>query len=261
MATAKPEKWTESRVFGQLRHVWPAPAHSCIPQVRNGTGYARNRTRTADALVFSTWPSRGLWLGGVEIKVSRSDWKKELADPGKASDIAQYCHHWYVAAPEGIVPVAEVPETWGLVEVKHNTATIVKRAPLQEVKPIDMLLLCSIMRQVAEVTVPADIVKAQIADEVAKHKDLIRQEARHPLERLQEDVDEFERASGVRIHDTWELGDIAKAVAVIRESGSVTRALEAIRNKTVAVRRFAEQVDEALAEAGERTSPPQEVTV
>lgn len=34
--------WTESKVFDALRHVFPSPAHTRIPSVRNGTGYARS---------------------------------------------------------------------------------------------------------------------------------------------------------------------------------------------------------------------------
>ena len=46
---------------------------------------------SGDAVIMSLWPSRGLELHGVEIKVSRADWKREAADPAKAEAIAAYC--------------------------------------------------------------------------------------------------------------------------------------------------------------------------
>jgi hypothetical protein len=47
---------------------------------------------------MSLWPSRGIELHGIEIKVSRNDWLKELGDPAKADEIARFCDRWWVAA-------------------------------------------------------------------------------------------------------------------------------------------------------------------
>ena len=58
------------------------------------------------------WPSRGLYIAGVEIKVSRADWLKERKDPGKSVSIQRFCKYWYVAAPAGIVPVADDEDDW-----------------------------------------------------------------------------------------------------------------------------------------------------
>lgn len=59
-------------------------------QVSNGTGW-HGRKRFADALVLSCWPSRGINLSGIEVKVSRSDWRRELDIPEKAEAIAKWC--------------------------------------------------------------------------------------------------------------------------------------------------------------------------
>ena len=51
-------------------------------------GFERRQVRTADMMAISTWPSRGLYAVGIEIKVNSSDLAKELASPSKADDIA-----------------------------------------------------------------------------------------------------------------------------------------------------------------------------
>ena len=58
---------------------WAAPEWAIMWEVAEGTG-ARGG-RYADAVMMSLWPSRGLELHGVEIKISRADWKREAFDP------------------------------------------------------------------------------------------------------------------------------------------------------------------------------------
>lgn len=47
-------------------------------EVRNAASFDANRS--ADALAFNFWTSRGLAVHGYEVKVSRSDWLRELKD-------------------------------------------------------------------------------------------------------------------------------------------------------------------------------------
>jgi hypothetical protein len=210
--------WTESAVYAQLRHIWPSPAYVKIPQVRNGTGFSRHRTRTADAIVLSAWPSRGLWMAGIEIKVSVADWKKELAHPEKANEIQQYCHHWYVAAPRGLIDQALVPDLWGLVEVTGNTAEIVKSAPHLDPKPIDLPLLCSILRSVESVTVPRDLVQSEIAAAVDKALTADQSRRQYEHESLTKSVKAFEEAAGISIACSWDAGHVGAAVAFVRKA-------------------------------------------
>jgi hypothetical protein len=218
MAKVQSIHWTEQKVFDQLRHIWPAPAFVRIPQVRNGTGFSRHRTRTADGLVLSAWPSRGLWMAGVEIKVGVADWKKELAHPEKANEIQQYCHYWYVAAPRGLIDLALVPELWGLVEVTGNTAEIVKAAPRLDPKPIDMPLLCSILRTVEDVTVPKDLVKGEIDAAVSNALTADQGRRQYEHEDLLKSVKAFEEAAGLSIRCSWDAGNIGAAVAFVRKA-------------------------------------------
>lgn len=205
---------SQETIFKRLKAVFPAPAHILLAQVRNGTGYARSRTRTADAIAVSTYPSRGLWFAGIEIKSYLGDWRRELANAEKAEEIAKYCKYWYVAAPEGMIPKAELPETWGLIEVGEKAAKIEIKAPAVEAKNADTLLACSILRAFSD----AYVSKAEVRDLAKKEAEELTKAMAYQFDSLKAKVEEFEKASGVQIANEWEHGDIGKAVKLIRDS-------------------------------------------
>src|SRR5688572_18266988 len=89
-----------SRVEYLLAKRFAPSAYAFLPQLRNGTGFGR--TRTADAVAMSLWPSRGIYLHGFEIKVGRGDWLSELRQPEKAEEIARFCKYWSLVAAEGV---------------------------------------------------------------------------------------------------------------------------------------------------------------
>ena len=100
------------------------------------------------------WPSRGLHLHGFEIKVSRSDWLRELKSPAKADKMFRYFDRWWLAvADKDIVRNGELPETWGLLVMDK----IVKTAPELEAAPMTREFLAAIMRRVGENSPEAQI--------------------------------------------------------------------------------------------------------
>lgn len=123
------------------------PAHSWLYEVRNRTGYGSERY--ADGIVVSVWPSRGIWVAGVEVKVSRSDWQREIDNPPKAAEIQKYCDYWWIAVPDGIINASEIPETWGCIVVNGKKATTLKQAPKLEPEPLSKTFMASVLRNVA----------------------------------------------------------------------------------------------------------------
>ena len=87
---------TEDAVFRLLDKRYPAESHALFRQVADSTGYGQKRY--ADAVAFGLWPSRGLEIEGLEIKVSRQDWLNELKNHAKSADIQAYCHRWWIVA-------------------------------------------------------------------------------------------------------------------------------------------------------------------
>lgn len=113
-----------SDVRAAIAAAYRQPEWATFFEVADGTGAAKRRS--ADAVTVNMWPSRGLTINGFEIKVDRSDWRRELADPEKAESIAQYCEFWWVAAPKGLIDPATLPKGWGLTEVDDKGALRIK---------------------------------------------------------------------------------------------------------------------------------------
>ena len=199
-----------------LRNRFSPPAWAFIPQVRRGTGYLTTE-RTADALAMGLWPSRGLYLYGFEIKISRGDWLKELNYPKKAEDIAQFCDFWWIVAPKDMIKVEEIPQNWGLMVPFGATTKVIKDA--KQLKPIriDKLFLAAILRRVQEsITPEAKIIAARKEGEIIgleAHKAKFEY-ARKDFERLKQAVLEFEKASGVHINE-WRTESIGEAVKMV----------------------------------------------
>ena len=118
----------------RARHAQDAgngPAWAYLEHVRDDSGFAAKRT--ADALAIHLWRSRGHEMHGFEVKVSRSDWLRELADPAKAEGWMGVCDRWWLVAPRGIARAEEMPTGWGLIET-HGTGlrTTVQAPKLRE---------------------------------------------------------------------------------------------------------------------------------
>jgi hypothetical protein len=76
-----------------------------------------------DAVYVGFTGTSGRLLIGHEVKVSRSDWRRELDHAGKADAWADDCHEWWVVAPPGVVPTEELPPGWGLMTPGRSSAT------------------------------------------------------------------------------------------------------------------------------------------
>jgi hypothetical protein len=141
---------TANGVLERLRNgPFQEPAHCFLYEVNNATG-GRGGRQFADALVVSLWPSRGIWFAGIEVKVSRSDWTREVRAPEKSLEIQSFCDYWWVAAPVGVVPLAEVPPTWGLLEIDGKKVLRTKEAPKLDAKQPTKDFVASLFRNEAE---------------------------------------------------------------------------------------------------------------
>ena len=216
-------KFTESDLIDFIRNTYPPPEYAVLDHVRNATGFVGN-VRTADALMFSTYPSRGLHLYGFEIKCSRADWLNELRDPAKAEEIGQYCDFWYVVAPVGVVREAETPQNWGWLAPEKTRLKVMKK-PFRNDKaqPLSREFIASIMRKFHERTRSQDelrterdkgieIGRRQAAKELTDG-DPVAIQLRRELDDLKTAVGGFQTASGIDIGDGWRgkrVGEIVK---------------------------------------------------
>ena len=217
----KPRNYTEEEIVEMLKKRYEPPAWAFLPQVRGGTGFTRSRT--ADALAYSLWPSRGLELHGFEVKSHRHDWIRELRNPEKADEICSFSDRWWIVANKGVVDLGELPPDWGLIVVKGGRLhTEVKAPERKKVKPLDKLIFAAMLRRVNDIAVPDAKLKAQYKKGLADGKKEGEENRQYKLkwakedhEELKKKVQKFEEASGVQI-DGWEPAEkVGDAVRIV----------------------------------------------
>lgn len=206
-----------------LAEKYKAPEYALIFEVGNGTG--GNKSRSADAVAMSLWPSRGLHLIGFEIKASRADWLNELKNPEKADAVGKYCDYWYlVVGDKKIVQDGELPLGWGLIAPRGDGLVVVKEASKIECLPVNRNFLAGLMRRNAEqdrAAIDEEIrraVKKQVAELVeqqVKNKTVV---LKRENEKLNSIVGKFFEVSGVQLYD-FNVAEIADAIKLIRSHG------------------------------------------
>lgn len=153
-AGAQP-KITSADMRAALKRHFSHPEYGIVFEVAHGTGWQAHRH--VDAVAMDTWPSRGLTLHAIEIKVDRGDWRREKREPEKAEQLARFCDLFWIAAPAGIVPIDEIPEAWGLLELGPKGIGITKKAAKTKSVAVDRNFLAGVMRAAGRGLVPDDL--------------------------------------------------------------------------------------------------------
>jgi len=182
-----------------------APAYGLLWEVGNSTGFGCNRH--CDGLAMSLWPSRGLELIGLELKVSRGDWVKELKAPEKAEAIARFCDKWYlVVSDTDFVKPGELPAAWGLLAPRGKSLTTIKEATHLSPVPVTRNFLAAIFRQATEQGVDKAAMKAAHAVGYQEGSEYAKQQAERSLKdtyrelnELREVLAEFRRETGITL--------------------------------------------------------------
>ncbi len=226
-------------VHGALADRFADPEWALFFEVSNGTG--GNRTRSADAVALNLWPSRGMELHGVEVKISRGDWQRELKDPAKSSAIMQYCDRWWLAVnDEGIVFPGELPPTWGLLVPKGKKLVAKVEAPKLEAKPLDRTFVAAVLRRsndqraaeaAARIEAKADARLAEAEKSVEHWKKKNEETAawwREQLASANARWEEFSKASGVYQQSNHSLAQIGVAVHAVL-TGAADREVDRMR--------------------------------
>ncbi len=237
-----------------------------LEQVAAGTGYTSNRH--LDLVAMGCWPSRGIELHGVEVKVSRNDWRRELKDPSKAEELGKFCRCFWIAAPVGVVPIDELPPAWGLLEVGGKKPCVVaKKAEKREVPQPTWLLVASLLRNAAEAhakemrghvalgevdRLVAEKLGQRTKSEASAIVTLELQEERRRIEsegrryaRAAGLVESFEEAAGVSL-DGPEIYEHLRAMKAARAFG-IARSIEAYGRSHVSLREVHTKLGEAIS--------------
>lgn len=101
-----------------VQDLHPPPEWATFPELPNGTGGAK--ARTIDLYALNLWPSKAYRSLAFEVKISRADFRRELDDPMKRASWERLAHETWFVAPQGVIPLEEVPEGWGLMEYQAS---------------------------------------------------------------------------------------------------------------------------------------------
>lgn len=81
-------------------------------EVGNSTGLEQRRR--LDMVIVDCWKSNGFAIEGIEIKISKSDLRRELQDASKHNVFYGNLDYYSLAAPASVVDLDLVPKKWGL---------------------------------------------------------------------------------------------------------------------------------------------------
>lgn len=129
-----PPKVTERDVLAALRNRYAVLSqdvsvrYAIAEHVQSSAGF--DARRVCDFMALDLWPSKGLDLHGHEVKVSRSDWLRELREPAKSEAFRRWCDRWWLVVPDlAIVKREELPPGWGLMVVRDGSPRVTVPAP------------------------------------------------------------------------------------------------------------------------------------
>jgi len=201
-----------------------------MAEVSDAAGF--HRSRSADYIVVSLWPSRGLYVSGIELKSFRGDWLNELKNPKKAENIFKYCDYfWLLTVDDTIAKIEEIPATWGWMCIKGGKVTVKKEAPKLLPEGISNHFMAAMLKRAQDKT--NFVHKDSIQDKINEANERGKVEGNRILEQTLKDlreirtaVSDFERESGIDLKNymRWSTNPIkmGQAVKFLENGGAET---------------------------------------
>lgn len=256
---------TETDILRILSEKYAEPEYIVLTHVRSSTGFRDLEWRTADAMICSCWPSRGHEIWGVEVKVSRSDFLSEVKRPEKAEKIAQYCHRWYIATPDGLVKPSELPKGWGLLLIREDgSVKAAKTGDLLEPDPLPPGLLMAMLRSAAkqrprmtDESIEAiqraafECGRKREAELHAKSRDQELVHLKRRLEDANAQLDKFRQVTGVQEGTYYPSFPERIRMVKLAQDGFFTGTLQRIAGMAPELRKFLDTLESLQSEARE----------
>jgi hypothetical protein len=160
--------WTERALLDRLRvrHgkiTGNGPEWAYMEHVRDAAGFFAGTT--IDALAMHLWPSRNHEAHAFEVKVSRADFRRELADDcSKSLPWRSWVEFFWITAPADVVPLEELPERWGLLVPHGKALRVAKPAVRMRPRPAGYLPAADLPRSLVAAMLRAQVRNAQKVD-------------------------------------------------------------------------------------------------
>jgi hypothetical protein len=192
-------------------------AHLVLFEVSDSVG--TSGTQYCDAVVIGNWASTGREIWGMEIKASRADWLRELKKADKSDRFTCQCDRWWlVTTGRDIVKDGELPLDWGWMNMTKGGGLRIEKAapklPHAAETAVRRGWAYALMRRAYEktdddrqraLTIQKEELQARHKDELEREVNRARMKDEGPFEALKKKVEQFEKASGIKVDD-WTFG-------------------------------------------------------
>lgn len=153
-AMALPDVLSADDIVELLYKRWGSDDVLAIHELRIGTGYGKDAEQRIDFWAMKMLPSARFRRVAYEIKVSRSDFRKEISNPYKRRRALLLSNEFYFITPPGLVnDPALLPVEAGLIEVHPAspfgtpTFTVVVSAPWRDTPGPSWQFLAAVARR------------------------------------------------------------------------------------------------------------------
>jgi hypothetical protein len=216
--------------------------------------------RRIDAVAIGIWKSVGRNVSAFELKVSRSDWLRELKHVNKADPFVAICDYfWLVTGDPSVAKVDEIPACWGwMTATKHGLRV---QRPAQKL-PNDRDNMpwgftVGLLRKLQDDLISSPDVRSAIEERTREQERMYRAQleraggiAARELRDLRDAVAEFEKASGITLksYNAGAIGGIVKSLEELNWRGGLHAAPTMLRQHAAAMTELLAKIENAAAE-------------
>jgi hypothetical protein len=244
------------KTYGGVQSQAQGVRYVVAAQVNNGAGFSFGRT--LDAIVFDTWPSKGLSLAGFEIKCSKGDLRRELQTPDKFEEFKEYLDTFSVLAPKEVLEGMRdvIPSRWGIYSPTDDGRIRAARKPLylhddgRDRSVCDRSLAAAFARALVQRSLSREAEDAayQLGKEAAEGSAARAvTSAEDERDRIKRRIEDFQDASGLILDDYFRTaGKVGEAVKFVMAGGldAKLRHADDMRNLGNRLIAFAAELDE-----------------
>lgn len=139
------DKITEAKILGMLEEKHSGADCLFFKLLRTATGFTD--ARTMDAYAFYIYQKDQRKKIAYEVKISKSDFMREIHDPDKRREAMLFSNQYYFVAPKGMIAPRELPEGTGLMEVSKSVIRTRSAAPWKKCDTLPDWFIASLLHR------------------------------------------------------------------------------------------------------------------
>lgn len=231
-------KMTTGELGDLLCAKYPRDRYALFFDVPDNVGLKANRR--ADAIAFGLWESVGHMVDGFELKVSRSDWLRELKQINKADPFVARCDRfWLITSSPAIAKLEEVPACWGWMAATKAGLRIQRpasRLPQPADGALQRMFVLGVLRRAQQDNMNPEEHRRALDTLRAEHEKNLEVRLAHKVaaesyrrEEINRKVEKMEAMFGMQVTD-WRFEEAARIARQLVEMNESGPALDRVEN-------------------------------